>query len=265
MKKLLTALILIGIVSAGCSLAGVKKNSSNNSVATIKPAASIVEDLKLKFKIINPSLIISDQKFKIWWNDNNGYNVFVTSTDSFVVATSAPVISGGPDAVVGEYFFKEIAAVKQIFAEQGFMVNTFTTSTSSPDRSANIWAYQRNNDLCTIQVNSDYQSYDSSGIMGYTLWVACGDTLAQAQTEQRPFIDALNYKGKGVVIINKQDGLFYSVSTWNAPGGESAILKKEANGYRVLFQGQDMPSCDIVNKEKIPNSVLINIGGKYCL
>ena len=265
MKKILTALVLIGIILVGCSSVGVNKNISKNTPSSVKPAISIVEELESDFKSIDPSLIISEQKFKIWWNDNEGYNIFVTSTDSFVVATSAPVISGGPDAVVGKYFYKEVALARMSFVEQGFMINASTTSTSSPDSNSDIWAYQRSNDLCTIQVNSDYQSYDSSGIMAYTLWLACGDTLAQAQAEQRPFIDALNYKGKGVVIINKHDGLFYSVNTWNAPGGESAILKKEASGYRVLFQGQDMPSCDIVNKEKIPDSVLINIGGKNCL
>jgi|WetSurMetagenome_2_1015567.scaffolds.fasta_scaffold01305_1 hypothetical protein len=239
----------------------IKKNSEIIGAENRK--LSVVEELKADFKSADPDYDVSEQNFNIWWNDAIGYSFYVTSTQSFVIAASSTADANSPDDVVSKLYSKEITIAKQVFAEHGYAINTSNTIVSIPGAREDKWGYEKGKEFCTIEVRSDYESYGGKFAMAYPVYIACGNTLAQAEAEQRPFLDALNYKGRGVIGDIKKFGLFYVVSTWDDPDGEMAILKKEDNGYQVLWTGYETPTCSIYDKNMVSNTILNYFGGCY--
>jgi hypothetical protein len=233
------------------------------TIDTEKNKLSLVEELKANFKLADPDYDIGEQNFKIWWNDADGYDLYVTSTDSFIMAASSTADANSPDDVVSKLYSKEIAIAKQVFVEYGYVINSSNTIVSIPGVRENKWGYEKDKELCTLEVRSDYESYGGKFDMAYPVYIACGNTLAQAETEQRPFLDALNYKGRGVIGDIKKFDLFYLVSTWADPDGEMAILKNEDNDYQVLWRGYEMPPCSVYDENKVSIAILNYFGGCY--
>lgn len=233
---------------------------------------SLTEELSFKFRSIDINSVIQKQNSKIWWNNNEGYSIIASTSESIFVAKdfSGPLLDS--NMIPGEMFKRELDVTKSVFTERGFILNKNNSSTSTDDQKFfdYVQAYEKDNYLCAITVNAEVSSYPSSGTgeqakMGYLLYVGCTDKLALAEVEQIPFLDALNFKNKEQVaeLINSEDNYFH-VEIHGRRAGQAVILKKENDKYRVLLISQEAPFCSLIDKEKIPSSVLTSIGGGDC-
>lgn len=220
---------------------------------------TLMEELTARFKLADKTSDIQLEKNNVWWNNENGYSILVPSTDSFFVAkNNLGFIDDG--SIPDIYFYKELAIVKKVFDERGFVLNKRNSSKDITDTSFYdyIQMYKKGDDLCSVSVSGDYSSY-SSGIydMAYSMSVSCGNTLKESQAEQIPFLDALEYKNKNnAVHIRNQSGIFFQVGVGGRRGGSTAILKKEGDTYRVLYISQEGPNCEEIDGENIPNETL---------
>lgn len=266
-KKLLNLKILITLIfllTIGFAFSFLKNPTLKN--------LSVTEELTARFKAIDKNSTIQNQDYGMWWDNNEGYSIIASTSESILVAKdfSSPGLESNmiPDGI----FKRELAIVKTVFTDRGFILNKNNSSARTDDQKFYdyVQAYEKDNYLCTVTISAEASSYPGSGKngkaeMGYLLFVSCTDKLAEAEVEQIPFLDALNLKNKEEVaqLINSE-GDYFHVETHFRRAGSAVILKKENGNYRVLLISQEAPRCSLVNKEKIPLSVLTSIGGGDC-
>jgi hypothetical protein len=163
-------------------------------------------------------------------------------------------------------FSDELAIAKKVFQQRGFVLNGYNSSFNVLDNRLYdyVQAYKKNGEICIISVNPDCSSYEGSGLtMAHGIYIACGNGLEKAKEKQIPFLKILDLKDKKAIVrIRKQIGDFFQVGVGYRRTGSSAIIKKEGNSYRVLFVGQEAPSCELIKKEGIPDEVLSSVGGR---
>lgn len=233
----------------------------------------VTEELSASFRSIDKNSLIQKNDYKVWWNNDEGYSLIATTTEGILVAKNADnnqVLE--PTMIPGAVFKEELNVVKRIFSNRGFVLNGKNSSTSIDDQSFYdyVQAYKKGNYLCTATINSELSTYPGSGFgekakMGYQLYVSCTDRMAEAETEQIPFLDALNLKNKEQVAeLIGSEGDYYHVEIHGRRAGSAAIFKKENGKYRVLLVSQEAPRCSLIDKEKIPYQVLSSIGSGDC-
>jgi hypothetical protein len=215
---------------------------------------SVIDELSGRFQKIKDSNSIEKnvQHYSFLWIDE-GYYFSVPTVDNIMVSNS----QSGSDTDLNHYFPKQFSMASQVLEDRGYKRMMIDYSTSTFDYGPYEKFYVKDSNICKIDLNID---------INY-LVVACSDISAEikAKAEQKPIIDSLNYKGKhiGISIISKS-GIFFQVSEWYAPGGQTDILKKEGNTYRLILRTQESPYCSLMDKEKIPKEVLTSIGNGGC-
>ena len=208
------------------------------------------------------------RRYGLRWNAGDGYTILVPSTESFLLTKPAGgcVWNNAPNI-----FQQELRIAQQVFTNRGFVLDTVNSSADlSDDRLLDyVQAYRKNNDLCKITVDLECASRGGGivedSVISHALTVSCGNTLTEAYNEQVPLLDALELKNTNTVaVIQNQSGQFFQVVVRGLRGGGHALLKKEGDTYRVLYSGQEYPSCNLIDKEKIPQEFLLDSGYRHC-
>jgi len=226
---------------------------------------SITGELIARFESMDSKSYIQTERSSFRWNDEDGYSILVPATEHFFIVDTK---AGCPELVNPEktpphIYKKELTTAEKVFTERGFVLNKNNSSTSTSDRHFYdyVQAYTKENDLCTVVVNADCVGKK----MAHTLSVSCGNTFAEAQAEQLPFLKALELKDTNTIVrVRKQSGAFFQLGVGWLRGGMSAVLKKEGETYRVILMRQEAPYCSLIEKEQIPYEVLSSIGGGSC-
>lgn len=205
------------------------------------------------------------------WKDEDGYTILVPATASLRAAQ--------PDVATVEvldvpktYFAEELTYLDTTLTRQGFIkdeLNSTVLTDSTTVLSDHLWAYQRGVNLCLVKVNPDYTSYGYGSQMAYLLTVSCNDksALAMARAEQQPLLDALELQHTGGVVRTMgQVGEYFDIAYGFQRGGKSALLKKEVDGYKVIFNYQEPPYCADLEAANLPAEVVkeLVIGGGGC-
>lgn len=227
---------------------------------------SVVSELMIRFESIDSRTDTHISNYGFRWNDDDGYSIFIPSTEAFFLVK--PRMGCFEPDLVPDLFDQELSVAKKVFTERGFVLDKTNSSTSTSDRHFYdyIQAYKKGGELCTVVANPDCSSYEGSkGQVEHQLRVSCGNTFTKARVEQLPFLKALELKDKNrTARVRTQKGQFFQVGMGYVRGGSTAILKKENDNYQVLFIGQESPSCNLIDEEKIPNEVLSSIGKGSC-
>ncbi len=230
---------------------------------------SITEELSARFRSLDKSSIIQKNDYQMWWDDNEGYSLLASTTESILVVKNTFGFDQYDQNLIPAEIFKEESKIaSEVFIERGFALNKRNSSASTTDDS--LWdyvqAYEKGNYLCTVTVNSEASTYPGGGFgekakMGYQLYVSCTDKLAETEAEQRPFLEALGLKGKGqYAMLAVAEGDYFRVETGGRRGGQSAILKKENGKYRIIVMTQESLLCSLIKKEKIPEAISDSLG-----
>ncbi|MFQ5662162.1 MAG: hypothetical protein ACE5F2_02845, partial [Candidatus Paceibacteria bacterium] len=211
---------------------------------------SVVNELITRFKSIDSESDIQTKSFSFRWNDDSGYSILVPSTESFLIAK--PRVGCFERDLVQNIFDKELFIAKKVFIERGFMLDITNSSVDTLDDQFYdyIQAYKKDDELCSVVVNPDCSSYQgSNGETAHQLKVSCGNTFSEARVEQIPFLETLELRNKNSIVrIKNQSGQFFEVGVGSVRGGSTAILKKENDNYRILFIGQESPSCSLIDE-----------------
>ena len=163
---------------------------------------------------------------------------------------------------------KELSIAEKMFLERGYVLNKNNSSVDEFDKRLYdyVQTYTKGDELCAVIVNADCSSYGGSGMdISHELRVSCGNTLKEASNEQIPFLETLELKDtNSVVRVNNQSGDFFQLGVGGFRGGQTAVVKKEGETYRLLLMAQEGPSCELIEKEQIPHEILSSIGGGSC-
>lgn|GEM_PF-3524993 len=228
---------------------------------------SPIEELMYRFNKnghIPPYTVLSSSNLR--WNDSDGYSILIPAGKSLSI--HKPEKGCLNRSFIPGIFSEELSVSKDVFEGRGFILN-------DDNSSADVWdnrlydyvqAYEKDGEMCRITVNTDCMSYKGSGFnVAHGIYISCGSGLEEARAEQMPFLEALDLKDKKTVVrIRKQVGDFFEVGISPQRTGAVAVVKKESDSYRVLFVGQEAPSCEIIDTENIPGEVLSSIGNGSC-
>ena len=252
-----------------CAVAIWKLHSNVEPTDAEFASLPIVQKLTGRFLWADATLDLhKDFNSTVWWDDTDGYSYRMQTDGGAIIAAAVDVKMAPNDRVAETYFAKELDITREVFLRRGFTLDELNSSTSTADQHFYdyVQAYKNGDELCTVAVNPDYSTYAGGGTKtGYTLTANCANTLAQAQVEQKPFLNALDLRGKeATAYIENQSGDYYLVSMEYRRLGEAAIVKKEGQNYRVLLVSQEAPPCDLIEKEKIPTELLGPLGGGGC-
>ena len=233
---------------------------------------SLLFSLFKKLKLTNQKLNIATQSTFLWWNDLDGYSIFIPTDESIILAKQKIGEISELSSVPEKYFSQELEIAKQIFESQGYVLNKRNSSENKFDTRFYdyIQAYEKGDEVCVINVNSEYGSHGCKNAgfdsgMCYKMSVSCSNDFVATQSLQGPFLEALELQNKETVIrIISEEKPFYQLAISGRRAGSAGVLKKEGDTYRVLFIGQEAPPCDIIDREGIPSSVLSSLGGGNC-
>ena len=232
---------------------------------------SIAAELMIRLASINSNdsnVYVGIESSSVKWDDGDGYTIRIPSAESFFIAKHNTGLLDR-DQVLST-FHHELSAVRKIFTERGFVLDVLNSSNDMSDRSFYdyVQSYRNNEYLCTALVDPDYSSYPKSGRqLAYRMHVSCGEVYVfdRVQDEQIPFLKALDLRSKKMTAVEGiKSGQFSTVSVSGMRGGGFAIVKREGEQYRVLFQGQEAPPCSLAEKEKIPDDLLSAIAPWRC-
>ncbi len=231
-------------------------------------ASSVTEELsaRLKAAILGVNINYPEES-SLWWNDEDEYSIIVPGTESIEIAKDN---GSGADNFAETSFARDVLDITdEVLTARGFTLNEKNSSDNETDRQFYdyIKVYEKGSELCVARVDPDYSSAGCTEnmFMCNTIEITCGNDLVGSQAEQRPFLEALELQSKESIITSIfQEGDYYKVGVHGRRAGYLSILKREDNSLRVLFEGQEAPSCELLDKENIPSSLIGDVGDILC-
>ncbi len=230
----------------------------NQQLAATPPAnparneTALFTELSTQFATITQKKIttISDQT--IIWQTEDGLTIFIPNV-------SGLQISAGHDLeYVKNTVEPFIPIVQQAFVALGFTLNQLNSSKTINDQKVAGYtlAYENANLKCEFQVETQSNTTgNSANVVDVPMKILCTPNYQQAYDDQQKFAAVYRNKGVGVNYKNVA-GDFASVNVSNGNSGSNAILKLEGDQYQIIFSGQDIPSCALINKYQIPKGIV---------
>ncbi len=235
---------------------------------SIVVASTITEELSARLQTAISKIEISKMdESSLWWNDEDGYSIIVPGIESIEIAKDD---GSGADNFAETSFARDVLNIAdEVLTAREFNLNERNSSDNETDRQFYdyVRAYEKGDELCVVRVDPDYGSSGCTEnmFMCNTIEITCGNDLAGSQAKQRPFLEALDLKNKeSVATVISQDDPFYQIGMHGRRAGSAAVLKEEGDSYRVIYIGQEGPPCELMDKERIPASVMTSIGKGAC-
>ncbi len=195
--------------------------------------------------------VSATNKLSIWWispddlniiNDNSSgveFNIFDCEAD-----------------------FKEITQlispqIDKIMKQNGFKANQKNSSMSvEDDRFYDyIQAYENGAVKCVFVANPDCVTSDEELEMHYSFSLGCTGAFDKNYQQQTPFLKDLGINDT-IVRVQKRTGDFVNLSVNSRRTGYYIIAKLINGKWKEIFSGQDVPSCAVVEKYKIPKEII---------
>ncbi|MCD4761870.1 hypothetical protein K8R32_02820 [bacterium] len=246
----------------------VKDEDILQILKSLTTSQTVTEELASKFKSTMPDVDIKFQKESfLWWNDEDGYSILVPGIESIEISKD--------DGARVDNFTKSsfvrglLEIVDQVMEDRDFSLNEKNTSIDETDKKFYdyVRAFENSEELCVVRVNPDYSSHGCADnmFMCNEVEITCGNDLVGSQTEQRPFLEALDLQNKEKIIrTRKQIGDYFQLGVSGRRAGSEAVMKKEDSGLRLIYMSQEDPLCELLDKEKIPSNVLSSFKIEGC-
>ncbi|MFC1720958.1 hypothetical protein ACFL0K_01755 [Patescibacteria group bacterium] len=225
-----------------------------------------VNELLMRFSQMDLFLNTQLRNGDIRWINEDGYSILVPGTEYFL-AVNEKIGCPRSEESATHIYEKELSVAEKMFLERGYVLDKNNSSFDESDERLYdyVQTYVKGDELCAVIVNAECSSYVAGMDMAHDLRVSCGNTLKEASDEQLPFLEALEFKDTNTVVrVRKQSGDFFQLGVRGFRGGQTAIVKKEGETYRLLLMTQEAPYCNLIEEEQIPREVLSSIGGGDC-
>lgn len=209
-----------------------------------------------------------------WWISDDGWNIYDQRAKATIMNIN-PCGTENDCKVLRTYQnYAELPKavglnkkVSDVFIANGFILNKKNTSKSLEDKTFYdyVLAFQKDEVRCTVTTIGDFYSLAQPDVWRIDYEVACSENFKKNYDQQLPYLKALvayskyeKYKD-AVVTPYAKNGDFETISVHFRRTGESAIMKKIGDKYKVLFLTQQQPSveqCKILRENGAPPSYL---------
>lgn len=213
----------------------------------------VLSEVKTEFESnYKGSKIIYPLNSSLWWISPEGLNIINNS-----VAVELQLECGPQSEPLNEALTLLIPKIDTIFKKNGYELNILNSSKSLTDHSFYdyIKAYEKGNIKCTFVGSPDCAKYENEEIHHQSVLVMCTDKYDDNYKQQSPYLKDLGIKDAVINISKNVNNFIYYYINWRRTGAYG-IAKNENGKWIKLYEGQDSPSCDVVNKYKIPKEII---------
>lgn len=214
----------------------------------------LLSTIKSEFQIINEKYhgkVFETSKLGIWWLSPDGFNI--------INDDSAGIEFNIFDC---EANFKDITQLignqlDVILKQGGYMINQKNSSKSTEDDQFYdyIQAYENGATKCVFVANPDCVTSDEELEMHYSFSFGCTDAFDTNYQQQTPFLKDLGIKD-AIIRVEQRTGDFVNLSVNDRRTGYYLIAQLINGKWQEIFSGQDVPSCKVVEKYKIPKEII---------
>ena len=94
------------------------------------------------------------QSTLLWWNDIDGYSIFIPTDESIILAKSKMGEISEFSSVPEKYFLQDLEIVDQVFKNYGYILNVRNSSENKFDTQFYdyIQAYEKNDEECVVKI-----------------------------------------------------------------------------------------------------------------
>ena len=161
-------------------------------------------------------------------------------------------------------FFKEITQlvspkIDEIMEQNGFQINQKNLSNSIEDHRFYdyIRGYEKEATKCVFNADPDCSIDSLTMPAHYTFSFGCTEAFGKNYQQQAPYLKDLEINDASI-RVQKRIGDFVELNVNSRRGGYVAFAKLINGKWREIYSGQDFPSCEIVEKYKIPKEIVPN-------
>jgi len=184
-----------------------------------------------------------------WWISDDGWNILDKNASSIASANSLSENQYGYSDIPSSKAQELTKELSAIFLDNSFVLNENNTSDLENEKDFYdfITAFQKNETRCTLTLNKDNGLYI----------ITCSDNFQKAYNEQIPYLKGLDIRNMVAVRINRI-GDYAKVDFGLRRTGHFKIIKIDGNKMEEIFGGQEYPSCELMDKYKIPKEIYEN-------
>lgn len=201
--------------------------------------------------------VLEKNNLSVWWINPDNLNII--NDNSSGIEFDLNVCESDLES---KSLFKKTALIlgqkiNVIMEQNGFKINQQNSSKSIADEQFYdyIQAYEKNPLKCVFVANPDCGKLTGEAKMHYTFSFSCTDQFAKNYQEQAPYLKDLKIKD-AIIHVEKRVGDFVKLNVNYRRSGYFTAAKLVNGKWQELYSGQDNPSCEIVNKYKIPKEIL---------
>lgn len=270
--KLLILIIIILILSDLYLLRDNHKLRRSVSTLQVLPSPTIsysplftnndfYSDVKLVFENFKETYKgeLVEDKSSVWWISEDDLNIINDNSTGIKLYTFNCELGSNLNS---DLIFKEIAQsigaeIDKVMTQNGFRINEKNSSKSVDDDQFYDYAqaYENGSTKVVFTANPDCEANSNETPMHYTFSFGFTEDFDNNYQLQSPYLKDLNIK-EAIIHVQKKVGDFSYLSVHLRRTGYYTIAKLINGRWTELFSGQDIPSCEIVEKYYIPKDII---------
>ena len=267
MRKSIGFLNVIASVISGAMLMSVTACSSSEDISSVSltkvSGDALLSKVQSELETIAP--IVKRSTLDLWWVNEDGYSI---------INDSSPAVEAQfPGCVNDDSYYsmwtanakKVVAAIDSVMMSEEFTFDNSSNSSKSLTYSTNfsdsehydyIKAYFRGETKAVLSISPDCGSSlpTDNPVMYYSASFGYTNEYQKNYDEQSPFLYDLDLKDV-IVHVQKSEADYRLLAVNYRRSGHATIVKLVDGKWTELWSGQDLISCAIRDKQKIPMSM----------
>ncbi|CAB4342304.1 MAG: hypothetical protein F2690_05625 [Actinobacteria bacterium] len=238
-------------------------SATNSAIPTNRSDRQVLAEVQNKLEAIAP--LVKNSPMDLWWISPDGYSIINDNSPGVEAQFSGCVNDDSNYSMWTANAKKMVAAVDRVMASEGFTFDSSKNSSKNLSYSTNfndsehydyIRAYFRGETKAVLSISPDCGStmQTDNPVMYYSASFGYTNDYQKNYASQAPFLIDLNLKDV-IVHIQKSEGDFSLLAVNYRRTGHATIVKRIDGKWTEIWSGQDLISCAIRNKNKIPLSI----------
>jgi len=237
------------------------KTTPTPSPSTAIPAKDeFLPAIKAEFQKIKREYngeVLETNNLGIWWISSDNLNIInddSSGIELYIFNCEADIES--------KSIFKEITQligpkIDEIMRQNGFNTNQRNSSETIEDTQFYdyIQAYENETIKCVFKANPDCSTSSNEVEMHYAFSFGCTESFDRNYQQQSPYLKDLGIDD-AIIHVQKKIGDFVKLNVNFRRTGHYTIAKLISGKWNEIFSGQDIPSCEIVEKYEIPEEIV---------
>jgi len=203
--------------------------------------------------------IVKRSTMDLWWVTRDGYSIINDLSPAIEAQIPGCESDISNSSMWKATATKIIAAVDSVMTSESFAIDQETNSSKSLSDTEfydYIKAYYRGSTKAVLSLSPDCGSTSQTDnpVMHYSASFGYTNDYQKNYDEQSPFLSDLNLKDV-IIHVQKSEADYRLLAVNYRRSGHATIVKLVDEKWTELWSGQDLISCSIRDKQKIPLSM----------